>query len=241
MQLRLELNLDKLADEHAGPVISITFSEDDHEVHISFHRSDFGSLEYSRYGSEPASKTQVCHCYKKKNRINYILNVLETERLALRKLSSDDAEFILELLNEPSFIRNIGDKGVRTTDDAVQYIQNGPVASYERFGFGLYLVQLKGSGVPIGICGLLKRETLQDIDVGFAFLPKFWSKGYAVESAGAVMDHGRHILGIGRIVAITAPENYGSIKVLEKIGLRFEGVIRLSEGEPEIKFFVSDI
>ena len=169
------------------------------------------------------------------------LNVLETERLALRKLSSDDAEFILELLNEPSFIRNIGDKGVRTRDDAVQYIQNGPVASYERFGFGLYLVQLKGSGVPIGICGLLKRETLQDIDVGFAFLPRFWSKGYAVESAAAVMDHGRSVLGIGRIVAITAPENYGSIKVLEKIGLRFEGVIRLSEGEPEIKFFVSDV
>lgn len=168
------------------------------------------------------------------------MSVLETERLALRKLSSDDAEFILELLNEPSFIRNIGDKGVRTRDDAVKYIQNGPVASYERFGFGLYLVQLKGSGVPIGICGLLKRETLQDIDVGFAFLPKFWSKGYAVESAAAVMDHGRHVLGIGRIVAITAPENYGSIKVLEKIGLRFEGVIRLSEDEPEIKFFVSD-
>ena len=169
------------------------------------------------------------------------LNVLETERLALRKLSNDDAEFILELLNEPSFIRNIGDKGVRTRNDAVQYIQNGPVASYERFGFGLYLVQLKGSGDPIGICGLLKRETLQDIDVGFAFLPRFWSKGYAVESAAAVMDHGRKVLGIGRIVAITAPENYGSIKVLEKIGLRFEGVIRLSEGEHEIKFFVSDV
>lgn len=169
------------------------------------------------------------------------MSVLETERLALRKLSSNDAEFILELLNEPSFIKNIGDKGVRTRSDAVQYIQNGPVASYERFGFGLYLVQLKGSGDPIGICGLLKRETLQDIDVGFAFLPRFWSKGYAVESAAAVMDHGRKVLGIGRIVAITAPENYGSIKVLEKIGLRFEGVIRLSEGEREIKFFVSDI
>ena len=169
------------------------------------------------------------------------LNVFETERLALRKLSSDDAEFILELLNEPSFIRHIGDKGVRTRKDAVQYIQNGPVASYERFGFGLYLVQLKGSGVPIGICGLLKRETLQDVDVGFAFLPRFWSRGYAVESAAAVMDHGRKVLGIDRIVAITAPENYGSIKVLEKIGLRFESVIRLSEGDPEIKFFVSDV
>lgn len=169
------------------------------------------------------------------------MSVLETERLALRQLSSADAEFILELLNEPSFIRNIGDKGVRTRADAVKYIQNGPVASYERFGFGLYLVELKSSDVPIGICGLLKRESLQDVDVGFAFLPKFWSKGYAVESAAAVMDHGRKVLGIGRMVAITAPDNYGSIKVLEKIGLKFEGVIRLSEGEAEVKCFVSDV
>lgn len=169
------------------------------------------------------------------------MSILETERLALRKLSADDAEFIFELLNQPSFVKNIGDKGVRTNADAVRYIQNGPVASYERFGFGLYLVELKGSGIPIGICGLLKRESLQDVDVGFAFLPKFWSKGYAVESASAVMKHGRNVLGIGRIVAITAPDNYGSIKVLEKIGLKFERVLRLSEGEPEIKLFVSDI
>jgi ribosomal-protein-alanine N-acetyltransferase len=169
------------------------------------------------------------------------LSVLETERLALRKLSSDDAEFILELLNEPSFMKNIGDKGVRTSADAVRYIQNGPVASYERFGFGLYLVQLKNSGIPIGICGLLRRESLEDVDVGFAFLPKFWSKGYAVESASAVMKHGRSVLGIGRIVAITAPDNYGSIKVLEKIGLKFERLIKLSDREAEIKLFVSDV
>lgn len=169
------------------------------------------------------------------------LNVLETERLALRRLSADDAEFILELLNQPSFIKNIGDRGVRTNDDAVRYIQKGPVASYEQFGFGLYLVELKGTGVPIGICGLLKRETLPDVDVGFAFLPKFWSRGYAVESASAVMKHGRDVLGIGRIVAITSPENYGSIKVLEKIGLRFERLMELSEDEPAIKLFVSDV
>lgn len=169
------------------------------------------------------------------------LNVLETERLTLRKLSADDAEFILELLNEPSFIKNIGDKGVRTSSDAVRYIQNGPVASYERFGFGLYLVQLKDGSVPIGICGLLKRDTLPDVDVGFAFLPKFWSKGYAFESASAVMKYGRTVLGIGRIVAITAPENDGSIKVLEKIGFKLDRMIRLSDGEPEVKLFVSDV
>lgn len=169
------------------------------------------------------------------------MSVLETERLALRQLSADDAEFIVELLNQPSFIQNIGDRGVRTNEDAVGYIQNGPVASYERFGFGLYLVELKGTAIPIGICGLLKRETLQDVDVGFAFLPQFWSRGYAVESASAVLKHGRNVLGIGRILAITSPENHGSIKVLEKIGLRFERLMKLSEGEPEIKLFVSDV
>ena len=170
-----------------------------------------------------------------------ILIILETERLILRKLSPHDAEFILELLNEPSFMKNIGDKGVRTRAGAEQYILDGPMASYERFGFGLYRVELKDSGVPIGICGLLKRDSLPDVDVGFAFLPKFWSCGYAVESASAVMKHGRSALGIGRIVAITALDNQGSIKVLERIGLRFEGTIRLSERESEVRLFAADI
>jgi len=169
------------------------------------------------------------------------LSVLETERLALRRLSADDAEFIVELLNQPSFIRNIGDRGVRTNEDAVRYIQNGPVASYQRFGFGLYLVELKDTAIPIGICGLLKRETLEDVDVGFAFLPQFWSRGYAVESASAVLKHGRNVLGIDRIVAITSLDNHGSIKVLEKIGLKFERLMKLSEVEPEIKLFASDV
>jgi len=110
-----------------------------------------------------------------------------------------------------------------------------------RFGFGLNLVELKGSGIPIGICGLLKRDTLPDVDIGFAFLPEFWSKGYAVESAAAVMDHGRKVLGIGRVLAITAPDNVGSIKVLEKIGFSFEGMTRLSEDAPEIRLFACDI
>ena len=168
------------------------------------------------------------------------LIILETERLVLRKLSADDAEFILELVNEPSFIKNIGDKGVRTLAGAEQYLLDGPMASYERFGFGLYRVELKDSGVPIGICGLLKRDTLPDVDVGFAFLPQFWSRGYAVESASAVMKHGRNALAIGRIVAITALDNQSSIKVLEKIGLKFEGMIKLSERESEVRLFAAD-
>lgn len=169
------------------------------------------------------------------------LNVIETERLNLRRLSVDDAEFILELLNEPSFIRNIGDKGVRTTSDARQYILTGPIDSYERFGFGLYLVELKKSRVPIGICGLLKRDALPDADIGFAFFPRFWSKGYALESASAVRTYGINALGLKRIVAITNPDNDGSIRVLEKIGLKYERMIRLSDDGPEIKLFAADL
>src|SRR5205809_1402527 len=104
--------------------------------------------------------------------------ILETDRLQLRLLSVDDAEFILRLLNEPSFIQNIGDRGVRTLDDARAYITNGPIASYEKHGFGLLLVQLKTTGTPIGICGLLKRDALPEPDIGYALLPEFWSNGY---------------------------------------------------------------
>ena len=166
--------------------------------------------------------------------------ILETERLRLRKMTPADAPFILELLNEESFISNIGDKGVRDEAGAVGYIQTGPLASYERFGFGLYLVELKSTGEPIGICGLLKRDNLEHADVGFAFLPRFWRKGYAAESAAAVIDFGKNNFGLKRIAAITNPDNIGSIKVLERVGLRFERMIRLSDDSPEIKLFVSE-
>jgi RimJ/RimL family protein N-acetyltransferase len=163
--------------------------------------------------------------------------VLETPRLILRWLAVDDAEFMLQLLNQPSFLRFIGDKGVRTIADARGYILEGPVRSYERFGFGLYLTELKKTGAPIGICGLLKREQLDDVDVGFAFLPQFWRQGYAFESASAVLAYGREALGLTRIVAITNPENVSSINLLEKLGLRFERVIKLSEDGRETKLF----
>jgi RimJ/RimL family protein N-acetyltransferase len=165
--------------------------------------------------------------------------VIETERLRLRKLSIGDAEFVLELLNEPSFLRYIGDKGVRNLDDARQYILNGPVASYERNGFGLYLVELKENGTPIGISGLVKRDTLPDPDIGFAFLPAYWSKGFAVESAVAVMNYAREALGLTRIVAITSLDNEASAKLLGKIGLRFERIIKLSEDAEEVKLFTN--
>jgi RimJ/RimL family protein N-acetyltransferase len=165
------------------------------------------------------------------------MKVLETDRLVLRRLTVDDAEFILELLNQPSYLRYIGDKGVRTLDDARGYILKGPVDSYERFGFGLYLTLLKESGVPIGLCGLLKRELMEGPEVGYAFLPQFWSKGYAFESAAAVMAYGKDVLGLERIVAITAPDNEGSIRVLEKLGLKFDRMIRFSENGDEVKLF----
>jgi [ribosomal protein S5]-alanine N-acetyltransferase len=169
------------------------------------------------------------------------VNIIETERLKLRRLTTDDAEFILELLNEPSFIRNIGNKGVRTIEGARLYILNGPVASYERHGFGLYMVELKESGARAGICGLIKRESLADVDVGFAFLPRFWSKGYAFESASAVKAYALGNLGLARIVAIVNPDNEGSIRVLEKLGLKYERMFRVSDDEPEIKLYSSDV
>jgi len=115
--------------------------------------------------------------------------ILETDRLRLRQLSIDDAEFILRLLNEPSFIQNIGDRGVRTIDDARGYIVKGPITSYETFEFGLWMVETKSPSAPIGICGLLKREVLDDVDIGYALLPEFWSQGYALESASAVISY----------------------------------------------------
>ena len=157
--------------------------------------------------------------------------ILETHRLVLRWLAAEDAEFIFDLLDQPSFLQFIGDKGVRTIADAQNYILTGPIASYERFGFGLYLTELKPTQAPIGICGLLKRETLDDVDVGFAFLPQYWRQGYAFESASAVMAYGRDVLALDRIVAITSPNNEASIKVLNKIGLKFERMITVPVAE----------
>jgi RimJ/RimL family protein N-acetyltransferase len=157
--------------------------------------------------------------------------ICETPRLVLRRLVADDAAFILQLVNEPSFHENIGDRGVRSLDDARAYIAKGPVASYERFGFGLFHVSLKDTGESIGICGLLKRDWLEHVDVGFAFLPRFWSKGYAYESSVGVIDWARQTLAVTRVCGITKHDNHGSIRVLEKLGLRFERMVTSPEGQ----------
>lgn len=170
------------------------------------------------------------------------VNVLETERLNLRRLNAGDAAFILELLNDPSFLRYIGDKGVRTIEDASRYILEGPVDSYARHGFGLWLVELKDSAAtPTGICGLVKRDALPHADIGYAFLPHFRSRGYAYESAAAVISYASGALGLRRVLAITNPDNVGSIKVLEKIGLKFDRLVRLAKDAPEIMLFASDL
>ncbi len=172
------------------------------------------------------------------------VSVIQTARMSLRELDFGDAPFILELLNEAGFMRFIGDKGVRTLADARDYILQGPMDSYARHGFGLYATCLRANaqngepaGTPIGICGLVKRPGLDDPDVGFAFLSRYWSRGYAVESAAAVLDHAKTVLNLDRILAITAPDNAQSIAVLEKIGLKFERTIRLVDHSPELKLF----
>jgi len=169
------------------------------------------------------------------------LKVLETERLNLRWMSADDAAFMRGLLNEPSWLRFIGDRGVRTLDDARNYILTGPVASYARLGFGLYVVELKESGDPIGICGLVKRDFLDDVDIGFAFLPQYWRQGYAYEAASAVMGYGTETLGLKRIVAITAADNHSSARLLEKLGLRFERMVSYPGDGHDVRLFAIDI
>jgi len=165
------------------------------------------------------------------------MRILETERLVIRHLEQADAAFILELLNQPSFIRFIADRGVRTLADAEDYILHGPVASYAKHGFGLFAVELRETGDPIGMCGLIKREVLPDVDLGYALLERYWKKGYAQEAAAAVLAYGKSI-GLQRIIAITAPDNDASAKVLEKIGLHFDRVIQLPTLGGESKLFV---
>ena len=163
---------------------------------------------------------------------------LFTERLELREFGADDADFVLRLLNEPSFLRYIGDRGVRTPEDARRYIADGPVAGYARHGHGLLRVLRKSDGAGIGMCGVLKRDTLPDPDIGFSFLPEYWSQGYALEAARAVMTHARGVLGLERILAITTQDNEPSMRLLGRLGFRSDGMIAM--GDEELRLFVSE-
>ena len=164
--------------------------------------------------------------------------MLETERLNLRELTEADAEFILAQVNDPAFIRNVTDRRIRTLAAARAYILAGPIASYRNHGFGLYLVELKRSRIPIGICGLIKRDTLDDVDIGFAFLPPYRSRGFALEAATAMMAFAR-TLGLSRIVAVVSPHNADSIKLLGRLGFAYERQVRLADDAEELQLFAS--
>ena len=163
--------------------------------------------------------------------------ILETERLILREFSTGDAPFVFELMNDESYLRFIGDRGIKTVDDAKNYLLNGPIKSYEQFGFGLFLVKLKDSETPVGTCGLIKRPELDDVDVGYAFLARYRGKGYATEAGRAVVEYAKTKVGLNRVVAITVLDNHASIKVVEKLGLRFEKTIIWPDDNEECNLY----
>lgn len=163
--------------------------------------------------------------------------ILKTERLVLRKITEEDAEFILDLLNQPSFIKYIGDRNVQTREQAAKYIENRMMISYEQYEFGMYLVELIEAKIPIGVCGFVKREFLPDTDIGFAFLQDFERKGFGFESAKAVMEYGKSELRFKRVLAIASQNNTGSHKLLEKLGFEYEHLIKLPHDEEELKMF----
>lgn len=166
--------------------------------------------------------------------------ILETQNLNISKFQISDSPFILELLNTPSWLKYIGDKNVKNLGDAHQYLLNGPIKSYEENDFGLWKVTLKEGDISIGMCGLVNRPTLEDVDIGFAMLPEFSGKGYGFESASATLAFAKNELNLKKIVAITMEENVYSQKLLQKIGLRFEQNVKFSEEGEELMLFGID-
>lgn len=160
--------------------------------------------------------------------------VIETSRLQMRRFAYTDAAFFVRLLNDPDWIRYIGDRDVHNEGQACVYMAKSYMAQYEKMGFGLYLVQLKGDATPIGMCGLIKRDGLDDVDIGFAFLPEFRGKGYALEAAEATIVYARDTLKMKRVVAIATPNNAASIALLRKIGLRFDATTHLKGDAVEL-------
>ena len=165
------------------------------------------------------------------------MSIIETSRLVLRRLDGGDAAFILELVNDADWLRHIGDRGVHTLADAERYILQGPVAMYEAKGFGLYGVQLRSSGALIGMCGLIKRDALDDVDIGFALLPSHRGGGYAREAAEATLKYARDVLRLPRVAAIVSPANSASIGLLERLGLHCERLIRMPNDTADVALF----
>lgn len=167
--------------------------------------------------------------------------VLETDRLLLREASPADAAFIIEMLNDPDWIQNIGDRKVRDEATALAYIETSLMSSYRQHGFGMYVVEMRADNCPVGMCGLVKRDGLEDVDIGFAFLPAYRGRGLAAESATAVLALARDSLGLKRVVAITLPSNTASCQLLEKLNFYFDGMVCLPNDSEELKLYVMDI
>lgn len=163
--------------------------------------------------------------------------ILETERLILRQFTLDDSAFILELLNTPTWLQFIGDRNVHSIEDAENYLLNGSLKSYAENGFGFYAVVAKETRETIGMCGLIKRDTLPDIDIGFAFLPNLISKGYGFEIASTTLNYSLNVLKIKRIIAIVNPDNEKSIGLIKKIGMQFEEMIKFGDDGKELMLF----
>jgi RimJ/RimL family protein N-acetyltransferase len=166
--------------------------------------------------------------------------ILQTPRLLLREFRVGDENFIVTLVNTPGWLEFIGDRNIKTTEDANNYLMSGPMTSYVRFGFGLYLVQLKNSHEPVGMCGLIKRDHFENVDIGFAFLPEVSGKGYAYEAASATLNYAKQTLGLNRIIAITNSNNTRSIKLLNKLGLGYEKKIKMPEEKEELLLFANE-
>jgi RimJ/RimL family protein N-acetyltransferase len=164
----------------------------------------------------------------------------ETSRLRHRYLGAKDGAFLSALMNEPAYHRFIGDRGVRSADDAVSYIANRIAPAYTKNGFGFYAVDVIETNETVGISGLVKRDGLEDVDLGFAFLARTWGKGYATESGLAVVEHAR-ALGIKRLLGITNEDNEASVRVLLKLGLREEGRTRLPGETIDVRLFGLDL
>lgn len=162
--------------------------------------------------------------------------IIETERLFLREFELKDADFILKLVNAPNWLEFLGDKQIRTNLQAEEYLKNSLLKSYKDNGFGLWLVGLKDSNVPIGMCGLVDRDSLDDVDIGFALLPQYSKLGYGLEAASATMNYAKHVLKLPKVVGITDPPNKASISLLNKIGLRFEKTLQLAENNTVLLF-----
>jgi len=167
------------------------------------------------------------------------MTTLETERLTLRPFTLADAPFILRLLNEPSFIANIADKGVRSLEQAEDYLRRGPLASYAEHGHGLWLVAHGATGAPMGMCGLIRRPALPEVDLGYAFVPEYWGLGFAREAAAACLACARAEFGLKALMAIVAPGNTASIRLLEALGFAPTGRMELEPGDEVATFRIA--